>query len=38
MVFMVTGTTKYPIAIDRRPRILKHLSILSTSGKYIMFQ
>ena len=26
MVFMVTGTTKYSIAIGRRPRILKHLS------------
>ena len=31
---MVTGTTKYYIAIGRRPRILKHLSVLSTSGKY----
>jgi hypothetical protein len=33
-----TGTTKYSIAIGRRPRILKHLSILSTSGKYILFR
>ena len=36
--FMVTGTTKYYIAIGRRPRILKHLSVLSTSGKYILFR
>jgi hypothetical protein len=28
MVFTVTGTTKYYIAIGRRPRILKHLSVL----------
>jgi hypothetical protein len=37
MVFMVyTGTTKYYIAIGRRHRILKHLSVLSTPGKYIV--
>ena len=29
---------KYSTAIGRRPRILKHLSVLSTPGKYIRFR
>ena len=29
---------KVSIAIDRRPPIFKHLSVLSTSGKYILFR
>jgi hypothetical protein len=34
----VYWNNKVSIAIDRRPRIFKHLSVLSTSGKYILFR